>query len=135
VDGGRVWVGCDVGVFERRDTQQCWAVLGTRLPNVLAEDLLVYAPDRLLRVGTRRGFRETLIPWTIRGSERDGDGPRRAASAGRCPAGGTVRAPQRDAQAAIAVPIERHVPGVSSRSTRPSSQAAMSSTASAKKTA
>jgi photosystem II stability/assembly factor-like uncharacterized protein len=49
----RVWVACDVGVFESSDAGGSWTVYGTGLPNALAEDLLFYAPDRLLRVGTR----------------------------------------------------------------------------------
>jgi hypothetical protein len=55
-------VACDVGVFESRDAGGSWKVLGTGLPNALAEDLLFYEPDRLLRVGTRsRGVWETRI--------------------------------------------------------------------------
>lgn len=49
----RVWVACDVGVFESRDAGGSWAVFGAGLPNALAEDLVFYEPDRLLRVGTR----------------------------------------------------------------------------------
>jgi photosystem II stability/assembly factor-like uncharacterized protein len=61
-DSDRVWVACDVGVFESRDAGASWSVLGTGLPNALAEDLLFYDPDRLLRVGTRsRGVWETVI--------------------------------------------------------------------------
>jgi photosystem II stability/assembly factor-like uncharacterized protein len=61
-DGERVWVACDVGVFESRDAGGSWKVLGTGLPNALAEDLLFYEPDRLLRVGTRsRGVWEARI--------------------------------------------------------------------------
>jgi photosystem II stability/assembly factor-like uncharacterized protein len=52
-DADRVWVACDVGVFESSDAGGSWTVYGTGLPNALAEDLLFYAPDRLLRVGTR----------------------------------------------------------------------------------
>src|SRR5262249_37308121 len=39
-DADRVWVACDVGVFESRDGGGSWAVFGTGLPNALAEDLL-----------------------------------------------------------------------------------------------
>jgi photosystem II stability/assembly factor-like uncharacterized protein len=61
-DPDRVWVACDVGVFESRDAGGGWFVLGTGLPNALAEDLLFYAPDRLLRVGTRsRGVWEVTV--------------------------------------------------------------------------
>ena len=61
-DPNRVWVACDVGVFESRDGGGTWAVLGTGLPNVLAMDLLFYEPDRLLRVGTRsRGVWEARM--------------------------------------------------------------------------
>jgi photosystem II stability/assembly factor-like uncharacterized protein len=49
----RVWVACDVGVFESTDAGENWAVFGTGLPNALAVDLLFYEPDRLLRVATR----------------------------------------------------------------------------------
>jgi photosystem II stability/assembly factor-like uncharacterized protein len=58
----RVWVACDVGVFESADAGGSWAVFGTGLPNALAEDLLFYRPDRLLRVGTRsRGVWEVSV--------------------------------------------------------------------------
>jgi photosystem II stability/assembly factor-like uncharacterized protein len=61
-DPDRVWVACDVGVFETRDAGGSWAVYGTGLPNALAADLLFYEPDRLLRVGTRsRGVWETVV--------------------------------------------------------------------------
>jgi photosystem II stability/assembly factor-like uncharacterized protein len=49
----RVWVACDVGVFESTDAGGSWSVFGTGLPNALAVDLLFYEPDRLLRVATR----------------------------------------------------------------------------------
>jgi photosystem II stability/assembly factor-like uncharacterized protein len=52
-DRDRVWVACDVGVFESTDAGGSWSVFGTGLPNALAEDLALYPPDRLLRVGTR----------------------------------------------------------------------------------
>lgn len=61
-DPDRVWVACDIGVFESRDAGGTWAVFGTRLPNALATDLLFYEPDRLLRVGTRsRGVWEATV--------------------------------------------------------------------------
>jgi photosystem II stability/assembly factor-like uncharacterized protein len=61
-DPDRVWVACDVGVFQSRDAGGSWAVFGTGLPNALAEDLLFYEPDRLLRVATRsRGLWEAVI--------------------------------------------------------------------------
>jgi photosystem II stability/assembly factor-like uncharacterized protein len=61
-DRDRVWVACDVGVFESRDARGSWSVFGTGLPNALAEDLLFYEPDRLLRVGTRsRGVWEAAV--------------------------------------------------------------------------
>ena len=47
-DSERVWVACDLGVFESTDAGGSWAVFGTALPNALAVDLLFYAPDRLL---------------------------------------------------------------------------------------
>jgi hypothetical protein len=49
----RVWVACDVGVFETVDAGGSWSVFGSGLPNALAVDLLFYEPDRLLRVATR----------------------------------------------------------------------------------
>jgi photosystem II stability/assembly factor-like uncharacterized protein len=59
----RVWVACDVGVFESGDAGGSWVVFGTGLPNALAVDLLFYAPDRLLRVATRsRGVWEAKVP-------------------------------------------------------------------------
>ena len=61
-DADRVWVACDVGVFESRDGGGSWSVFGTGLPNALAVDLLFYEPDRLLRVGTRsRGVWEATV--------------------------------------------------------------------------
>ena len=61
-DSDRVWVACDVGVFESGDAGGSWTVLGTGLPNALAEDLVFYEPDRLLRVGTRsRGVWELTV--------------------------------------------------------------------------
>jgi photosystem II stability/assembly factor-like uncharacterized protein len=61
-DRDRVWVACDVGVFESRDAGGSWSVFGTGMPNALAEDLLFYEADRLLRVGTRsRGIWETTV--------------------------------------------------------------------------
>jgi photosystem II stability/assembly factor-like uncharacterized protein len=61
-DSDRVWVACDVGVFESNDAGGSWAVFGTGLPNALAMDLLFYEPDRLLRVGTRsRGVWEATV--------------------------------------------------------------------------
>lgn len=58
----RVWVACDVGVFESRDAGGTWAVFGTGLPNALAEDLLFYEANRRLRVGTRsRGVWELKV--------------------------------------------------------------------------
>jgi photosystem II stability/assembly factor-like uncharacterized protein len=61
-DRDRVWVACDVGVFESLDAGGSWAVFGGGLPNALAEDLTFYEPDRLLRVGTRsRGVWEAAV--------------------------------------------------------------------------
>jgi photosystem II stability/assembly factor-like uncharacterized protein len=58
----RVWVACDVGVFESTNAGGSWSVFGTGLPNALAVDLLFYEPDRLLRVATRsRGVWETAV--------------------------------------------------------------------------
>jgi photosystem II stability/assembly factor-like uncharacterized protein len=58
----RVWVACDVGVFESTDAGGSWGVFGTGLPNALAVDLVFYEPDRLLRVATRsRGVWETKV--------------------------------------------------------------------------
>jgi photosystem II stability/assembly factor-like uncharacterized protein len=58
----RVWVACDVGVFESTDAGGTWSVFGTGLPNALAVDLLFYEADRLLRVGTRsRGVWEVAV--------------------------------------------------------------------------
>jgi photosystem II stability/assembly factor-like uncharacterized protein len=58
----RVWVACDVGVFESRNAGGTWSVFGTGLPNVLAMDLVFYERDRLLRVGTRsRGIWEVSV--------------------------------------------------------------------------
>jgi hypothetical protein len=59
---GRVWVACDVGVFESVDAGGTWSVFGTGLPNALAVDLLFYEADRLLRVATRsRGVWEAKV--------------------------------------------------------------------------
>ncbi|HSR94223.1 MAG TPA: hypothetical protein VLK56_05105 [Solirubrobacterales bacterium] len=61
-DRERVWVACDAGVFESTDAGGTWSVYGSGLPNALAEDLAFYAPDRLLRVGTRsRGVWEVAV--------------------------------------------------------------------------
>jgi photosystem II stability/assembly factor-like uncharacterized protein len=61
-DVDRVWVACDVGVFESRDAGRTWAVFGTGLPNALAEDLVFHERERLLRVGTRsRGVWEAAV--------------------------------------------------------------------------
>jgi hypothetical protein len=61
-DPDRVWVACDVGVFESRNAGGSWSPYGTGLPNALAVDLLFYEPDRLLRVGTRnRGVWEAVV--------------------------------------------------------------------------
>jgi len=61
-DPDRVWVACDVGVFESLDAGGSWSPFGTGLPNALATDLLFYQPDRLLRVGTRsRGIWEVTV--------------------------------------------------------------------------
>ncbi|HEX6689259.1 MAG TPA: hypothetical protein VF085_11450 [Solirubrobacterales bacterium] len=63
-DRARVWVACDVGVFESRDAGGSWSVYGAGLPNALAEDLAVYGSGagRLLRVGTRsRGVWEASV--------------------------------------------------------------------------
>jgi photosystem II stability/assembly factor-like uncharacterized protein len=61
-DPDRVWVACDVGVFESTNAGSSWTVFGTGLPNALAVDLLFYEPDRLLRVGTRsRGVWEAAV--------------------------------------------------------------------------
>jgi photosystem II stability/assembly factor-like uncharacterized protein len=61
-DPDRVWVACDVGVFESRDAGGTWSVFGTGLPNVLATDLRFFEADRLLRVGTRsRGVWEATL--------------------------------------------------------------------------
>lgn len=58
----RVWVACDVGVFESRNAGETWSVYGTGLPNALAEDLVFCQPGRLLRVGTRsRGVWEAAV--------------------------------------------------------------------------
>jgi photosystem II stability/assembly factor-like uncharacterized protein len=61
-DADRVWVACDVGVFESTNAGGDWSVFGTGLPNALAVDLLFYEPDRLLRVATRsRGVWEATV--------------------------------------------------------------------------
>ncbi|MFF0342771.1 hypothetical protein [Kribbella sp. NPDC004875] len=49
----RLWVACDVGVFESVDAGGHWAVYGTGLPNSLAVDLLFHEAAHVLRVGTR----------------------------------------------------------------------------------
>jgi photosystem II stability/assembly factor-like uncharacterized protein len=48
-DRDRIWVACDVGVFESTDAGGSWSVYGTGLPNALAEDLVFYEPERRLR--------------------------------------------------------------------------------------
>src|SRR6266540_5025696 len=61
-DPDRVWVACDLGVFESTDAGGSWSVFGTGLPNALAVDLLFYEPERLLRVATRsRGVWEASV--------------------------------------------------------------------------
>jgi hypothetical protein len=61
-DPDRVWVACDVGVFESQDAGATWSIYGTGLPNALAVDLLFYEPARLLRVATRsRGVWEATV--------------------------------------------------------------------------
>lgn len=58
----RVWVACDVGVFESPNGGARWSVYGTGLPNALAEDLVVDEARSLLRVATRsRGVWEADI--------------------------------------------------------------------------
>jgi photosystem II stability/assembly factor-like uncharacterized protein len=52
-DRDRVWVACDIGVFQSADAGGSWSVYGTGLPNALAEDLAFHEGKRLLRVGTR----------------------------------------------------------------------------------
>lgn len=61
-DPDRVWVACDLGVFESTDAGGSWSVFGTGLPNALAVDVLFYEPERLLRVATRsRGVWEASV--------------------------------------------------------------------------
>ncbi len=58
----RVWVACDVGVFESSNGGAAWSLYGTGLPNALAEDLVVDPVRSLLRVATRsRGVWEADI--------------------------------------------------------------------------
>lgn len=56
----RVWVGCDVGVYESRNGGASWSVLAPGLPNSIVGDLLFHPHARALRAGTRnRGV------WTV----------------------------------------------------------------------
>ena len=56
-DSDRVWVACDVGVFESGDAGGSWTVLGTGLPNALAEDLVFDArPAAARRHAQPRGL-------------------------------------------------------------------------------
>jgi photosystem II stability/assembly factor-like uncharacterized protein len=61
----RVWVACDLGVYESRDAGQTWSVFGVGLPNALAVDLLFHESTRRLRAATRsRGVWEVQVPAT-----------------------------------------------------------------------
>jgi hypothetical protein len=60
-DPDRLWVACDLGVYETRDAGDSWSVYGNDLPHALAADLLFHESSRLLRVATKsRGV------WEIR---------------------------------------------------------------------
>lgn len=62
VNAMRVFVALDVQVYQSLNQGATWALYGTGLPNALAADLLIHAPSRTLRVGTRnRGAWEISI--------------------------------------------------------------------------
>src|SRR6266511_5258770 len=61
----RVWIVCDLGVYESLDTGEHWSLFGVGLPNALAVDLLFHKSSRRLRVATRsRGVWEVVVPAT-----------------------------------------------------------------------
>jgi len=61
----RIWVACDLGVYESQDAGEHWSLFGVGLPNALAVDLLFHEPSRRLRVATRsRGVWEVVVPAT-----------------------------------------------------------------------
>jgi photosystem II stability/assembly factor-like uncharacterized protein len=61
----RVWVACDLGVYESRDAGKHWSLFGVGLPNALAVDLLFHESSRRLRVSPQsRGVWEVVVPMT-----------------------------------------------------------------------
>jgi photosystem II stability/assembly factor-like uncharacterized protein len=61
----RIWVACDLGVYESQDAGEHWSLFGVKLPNALAVDLLFHESSRRLRVATRsRGIWEVVVPAT-----------------------------------------------------------------------
>lgn len=64
-DRDRLWVACDLGVYESRDAGGSWSLFGVGLPNALAVDLVFHESSRRLRVATRsRGVWEVVVPAT-----------------------------------------------------------------------
>jgi photosystem II stability/assembly factor-like uncharacterized protein len=62
-DRNRLWVACDLGVYETRDAGDSWSPYGTGLPHALAVDLLFHESSRRLRVATKsRGVWEVTVP-------------------------------------------------------------------------
>ncbi len=65
-NASRVWVGCDVGVYQSLDTGGTWQQLAPGLPNCLVGDLLFHPDARLLRAGTRnRGVWEVDVDGVL----------------------------------------------------------------------
>ncbi len=59
-NANRVWIGCDVGVYETTNGGASWRVLAPGLPNAIVGDLVFHPHARALRAGTRnRGV------WTV----------------------------------------------------------------------
>jgi len=64
-DRDRIWVACDLGVYESQDGGGHWSLFGVGLPNALAVDLLFHESSRRLRVATRsRGVWEVVVRAT-----------------------------------------------------------------------
>jgi photosystem II stability/assembly factor-like uncharacterized protein len=58
----RLWVACDLGVYETVDAGGHWSLFGVGLPNALAVDLALHVRSRRLRAATRsRGIWEIDI--------------------------------------------------------------------------
>jgi hypothetical protein len=85
VNGNRVWVAADLGVYETTDAGGSWSSIASGLPNSLVTDLVFHPHARLLRAGTRnRGVWELAVdgadvPWC--GTQWQGElGPSQSAT-------------------------------------------------------